>query len=108
MNSQWVRGNRPRVKISFWDRDAKAFVDPHFLQFKYYFESQREETVFVYGTDSELVKDEAGKYPVDVSIDTEEMADRVICRYEARDAADVAFAAAETILEAKSIYSEAN
>jgi hypothetical protein len=104
MNSQHVRGNRPRVKIEFLDA-AGAGVDPDNLLFKFK-DVEGEETVYIYATDAEVVRDSAGHFHVDVPIDTTRTKGKVYCRYEARDAGSVVLAAAECILEVKSDYVE--
>ena len=104
MNSQWIRGNKPRVKIEFLQADGTG-LDPDNLKFKYK-DLEGVETVYVYGTDPELVRDDEGKFHVDVPIDTTRTKGKVYCRWEARDADQVVLAAAECTLEVKSNYTE--
>jgi hypothetical protein len=105
MNSQWIRGNKPRIRISFYDRATKAFIDPTSLLFKWR-DLEGNENIYIYGSGSEITRDELGKFHVDVPIDTSETKGKIYCRWEARDASDVVLAAAETILEVKSDYVE--
>lgn len=105
-NSRYVRGNRPRCRVTFKTL-AGVGVDPSALIFRVQ-DPDGGEDLYTYGTDVEIVRDAAGEYHIDVPLGTLKQTTKYKCRWEARDADGLELAAAENVIETISDYEESN
>lgn len=103
-NSRYVRGNRPRCKVRFTDLTGTG-VDPAKLKFRYQ-TPDGTQVEYEYGTGAEIVREDAGEYYCDVPLQTDKQSAKFYCRWEAYDADDIAYAAAENVIEIISDYKE--
>jgi hypothetical protein len=99
-----LKGSRPRVTVHFRDT-SNVGIDPSALNFLFT-DSEGNETVYVYGTDAEIVRDAAGDYHVDVPVTLPNRFNhgKYFCRYEAFDVSGLPLAAAEVVLEVSTRY----
>ena len=100
-NPQQVRGNKPRVYLEIRNKSGGG-IDPTTLKFRYKADGVTE-VILVYGVSNLVVREETGKYYVDLPLDTLNSKNKYYYRWEASGTGQ---AAAEGIIETTSIYEE--
>jgi len=103
-NAAPLAGSRPRISVFFRDLTNVA-VDPTTLNFRVT-NPEKTEVVYVYGVGTEVVRDSAGHYHVDLPVTLPQGwgNGNYQCRFEAFDAHGDALAAAEVVLEVNTRY----